>query len=377
MKILTIVAALTLSGGAFAKATAPTVIYGEDDRLETFESDAFMQELALPSAGMFKTSTGLKIGDYTILSPRTLEDRMGLCPVENFAKQTSAVVCSGFLVAPDLMATAGHCARTQEDCERVSWVFDYKIDEKTGRAPVMVSNKKIFNCKEVVEAKLAFTKDGRRIDYALLRLDRKVDNRTPLNYRSEGKIQLGTELTVIGHPSGLPQKVAGGAIAQKNSAENYFQTNLDTFGGNSGSAVFDNATGEVEGILVRGAKDYERSAGGCVTVHKSSDQIKDFTKYGESVTRITDIKTLKFRDKMLAAAREGDLEEFARLAKEAPEANAYDNQMNTALHLAAKNNHVDILEYLIKKKADLNAQNERGETPLHVAAFTNAREAIV
>ena len=28
----------------------------------------------------------------------------------------------------------------------------------------------------------------------------------------------------------------------------YFQSNLDTFGGNSGSAVFDTATGVVEGM---------------------------------------------------------------------------------------------------------------------------------
>ena len=36
-------------------------------------------------------------------------------------------------------------------------------------------------------------------------------------------------------------------------------TNLDSFGGNSGAAVFNASTLEVEGILVRGDRDYHYS----------------------------------------------------------------------------------------------------------------------
>ena len=35
-----------------------------------------------------------------------------------------------------------------------------------------------------------------------------------------------------------------------------FMTNLDTFGGNSGSPVYNAKTHKVEGILVRGERDY-------------------------------------------------------------------------------------------------------------------------
>ena len=60
---------------------------------------------------------------------------------------------------------------------------------------------------------------------------------------------------MLGHPSGLPMKYTGGAKAFE-IEDNYFTTNLDSFGGNSGSPVFNAKTLEVEGILVRGDVDY-------------------------------------------------------------------------------------------------------------------------
>jgi len=40
------------------------------------------------------------------------------------------------------------------------------------------------------------------------------------------------------------------------SPTGYFVANLDTYGGNSGSAVFNAKTGVIVGILVRGENDY-------------------------------------------------------------------------------------------------------------------------
>jgi len=76
-----------------------------------------------------------------------------------------------------------------------------------------------------------------------------------LKIRKEGTIDVWTPLYVIGHPSGLPQKFADGAWVRSVQSA-YFTTNLDTYGGNSGSAVFNAATDDVEGILVRGASDF-------------------------------------------------------------------------------------------------------------------------
>ncbi len=109
-----------------------------------------------------------------------------------------------------------------------------------------------------------------------------------LKYRTEGSPKKGDNIVVIGHPSGLPTKIAGGAnIRSVNSV--YFQANLDTYGGNSGSAVFNADTGLLEGILVRGERDYVYdSAQGC----KVSNVISNTGGSGEDVTRITNIKEL-------------------------------------------------------------------------------------
>jgi len=77
----------------------------------------------------------------------------------------------------------------------------------------------------------------------------------PAAFRTSGKIRVGDGLTVIGYPAGLPLKVAGGAQVRDIQAQ-HLVANLDTYGGNSGSAVFNSLTGEVEGILVRGELDY-------------------------------------------------------------------------------------------------------------------------
>ncbi|OQB98875.1 MAG: hypothetical protein BWX80_03903 [Candidatus Hydrogenedentes bacterium ADurb.Bin101] len=63
---------------------------------------------------------------------------------------------------------------------------------------------------------------------------------------------------VIGHPSGLPKKIAFGSETRvrKNDAQGFFYANLDSYGGNSGSPVFNAEDGFVEGILVRGNTDF-------------------------------------------------------------------------------------------------------------------------
>lgn len=360
---------------AIANEKSTKVVYGEDNRIETHEASKAEQKLAHSTAGMINTIKTIKVGDKVMLPPYTIQKDMNLCADEKFADQPSAVVCSGFLVGPDLLVTAGHCIQTQADCQEVSWVFDYKEDAKRQRTDVLVPAKNVYRCKQLIEGKLESTTTFKK-DYALVRLDRVVTGRTPLKVRTTGKVKTNTDIVVIGHPSGLPQKVAGGAKVLENSPANYFKTNLDTFGGNSGSAVFDAKTGSVEGILVRGAQDYQEDATGCRRVHKTTQQITDFSKYGESVSRITDIKTLKYRSLFLKAAAEGNIAEVKKLAGEIAEVGIYDNDMNTAMHMAAANNQVEVMSFLASKNVNIDAQNTQGETALHIAAFNNAKGAI-
>ncbi len=265
-------------------ATASTkVIYGDDDRVDVYASTNSMYvELSKSTAAMIPNSgvKDLRNGESAIKG-RSLEDR-GMCKTERFAKQMTAANCSGFLVGEDLLVTAGHCITGQSRCNSYKWVFDYKVNSED-QFNINVPTTSVYKCKEIITTVL----DRRTSDdYALIRLDRKVTDRRALTFRRSGKIKKGEDLVVIGHPTGLPTKIADGAKV-KSTNKVYFNANLDTYGGNSGSAVFNANTGEVEGILVRGATDYVSR--NCCNV---SNRIGNNSGSGESVTNITNIKEL-------------------------------------------------------------------------------------
>ena len=96
-------------------------------------------------------------------------------------------------------------------------------------------------------------------------------------------------MVVIGHPTGIPTKISDGAKVRM-LATKYFVANLDTYGGNSGSAVLNAQSGEVEGILVRGENDYVPAEGrDCqVSNHCTNEGCR-----GEDVTYITNVKGIR------------------------------------------------------------------------------------
>ncbi|MDD5627517.1 MAG: serine protease, partial [Elusimicrobia bacterium] len=124
--------------------------------------------------------------------------------------------------------------------------------------------------------------EGAGADWALVKLDRPAAGHKPLALNKAGTPANKTPLFVIGHPAGLPTKVAGGATVRDASPEGYFVANLDTYGGNSGSAVFNAYTGLVEGILVRGENDYVWK-GDCMVSNKCPE---DGCR-GEDVTKLS------------------------------------------------------------------------------------------
>lgn len=64
------------------------------------------------------------------------------------------------------------------------------------------------------------------------------------------------------------------------------------------------------------------------------------------------------------------------LEKEDINVNITDNFGDSALHYAAANNQLEILNLLIEKGANVNIQNNTGATPLHKAAGRNNRKII-
>lgn len=231
------------------------VIYGDDDRKDIYDvQDPRWTQIAKSTVALLK-STGLSSGgssnasNISITTGGSFGNQMGLCAAEPFFSQPAAAFCSGSLVAEDIVITAGHCVRSTTDCANTRFVFDYAV-LAPGKFPNSTTAENVYSCREILRRE----EQGAGADYAVIRLDRRVQGRTPLRIRRTGQPETGDGLTVIGHPSGLPTKIASGGQIRSATATHYV-TNLDTYGGNSGSAVFNSVTSEIEGILVRGEND--------------------------------------------------------------------------------------------------------------------------
>lgn len=75
------------------------------------------------------------------------------------------------------------------------------------------------------------------VDWAWVQLDRPVVGRVPLKI-DFSSVKASTELYMLGHPTGLPVKLARNAKVKKKDHKDYFEADLDAFKGNSGSPVF-------------------------------------------------------------------------------------------------------------------------------------------
>jgi V8-like Glu-specific endopeptidase len=310
MKQILAILTLSLTPDAFAEIN---VIYGVDNRQDIFEvSNTLHKKLAHSTAAMIPISAFAKSSKQTFFDLKnipTLEKANNICPAQAFSQQPTAAMCSGFLVGPDTLVTAGHCFKTfstpEQVCKSFAWVFGFEKSSASMDPTKDIALSSIYLCKKVVDAQL-----GPLADYAVIKLDRPVTGRDPLKFRTSGKISDSASLVVIGHPTGLPTKVSPGGKVTRNIEATRFSTTLDTFHGNSGSAVFDAKTGLVEGILIQGKNDYVTSKAGdsksCQVVNNCDENGNNClggpgqgpVEWGEVVLRIDQI--LKVIDQALA-----------------------------------------------------------------------------
>lgn len=368
------------------------VIYGEDNRVEVSNASSLHQGLARSSATMVSSKAikkNLMKSTYQ-LSQRTLKDwlessqegksrhkmlfsadvrnggnKVNFCEGERFVDQPNPGTCSGFLIAPDLIVTAGHCVTEADVCSEFKWVFDFKVDPATKKAGMDIKAEDIYGCKKIVSTALNMDLG---LDYAVIQLDKSVKDREPLTIRRDGAIENFTNLVVIGSPSGLPQKVSSGATVRKNTHPFYFVSNLDSFQGNSGSPVFDAKTGTVEGILVRGEADFKLN-----TLKKCVEAVrcKDSECRGEDVSRMTSIPEIGLMNTLHRAAVSGDMTNLRSVLKLNFWVDIYGKDRQSALLKAAQNLQVEAVKLLLSKGADVNLQDVNGNTALHLAAASN------
>ncbi len=223
-------------------------IYGEDNRLDWFESPGFTKDYWAKATLALIPFHALnqKEGQYSITS-LNYEKVANLCPGHRFAEQPTAAFCSAFLVSEDLVVTAGHCFRDISECQQTAFVFDYATTERNQKDFILSENS-VYRCDKIIERQTGSN------DFAVIRLDKKVTDRTPLNLRRQGQLFLGEQVMMIGHPMGLPSKIADGGFVQ--SVGEKIVASVDAFAANSGSVILNSQTGLVEGLLVAGEPDF-------------------------------------------------------------------------------------------------------------------------
>ena len=299
-KSLSILAAAAVILPQLAGAQSKS-IYGNDDRLDYFEASPAMRTLADSVVSLWPSKqVKFEDGQYK-LATIGFGEALNLCPNEKFREQPIGAFCSGTLVGEDIVLTAGHCITDEASCADARFVFGYNIDKEGGKARTAVGAKDVYSCKRIIKRDL--DKQGSGIfgtgmaiisallnragpDFAVIQLDRKVEGRKPLPVNRAGDLKAGDRIFVIGHPVGLPAKVAGDASVRTTDPKAFFLTDLDTFGGNSGSAVFNARTSLIEGILVRGDRDFEPGPAGCnitTTMPQNGGR-------GEAVTKISAVE---------------------------------------------------------------------------------------
>lgn len=231
-------------------------IYGADRRRDFYEIQDPKELTVANSVVAFVPAGKYQESAYTLkLLGKTLGEEKKLCSGQHYFEQPALVAyCTGFVVGPDLIATAGHCVPSVSDMSSVRIVFGYRVNRNgdTYSTTTQIPISDVYTPVGVVAQK----QDATGPDYAVIRVDRKITDHIPLPLHLDGTVGVGDELYVVGHPSGLPMKLADRGFVRSVSNQGFFVSNLDTFGGNSGSPVLKAGTVTVEGILVRGDTDY-------------------------------------------------------------------------------------------------------------------------
>lgn len=264
--VLALLCAVAPSAAQSTGELRQPIINGEDDRREVYDVESeVLRARARQSVVALASprSLGYEAGGLVSVNGPTLGEAQGLCSGEAFAEQPILAWCSGVLVDDDLVATAGHCLGSSLldatlTCRELALVFGFLYAAEGQLAQLSVDD--VYRCRSV--AVWSQSDDPNAPDLAVVQLDRPVvGGLAPASF-AEVEAELGQRVNLIGFGSGLPAKVdSGGVVTRTAGLGEYFRADTDTFGGSSGSALFDDA-GRVLGLHVRGELDWS-STGQC------------------------------------------------------------------------------------------------------------------
>lgn len=261
------------------------VIYQEDTRQDV-EKASSVSPLAQATVTLIEGRLISQNADLTwSLGTRTLEKSYPLCTDEKFLKQPVLGFCSGVLVAPNKILTAGHCVNEKDICKNTKFVFGWDLEKSQN---ITISNSDVFHCKAILRQE---NNRSKGIDYAIIELDRPVKGVQPVVMAKEAPQKRGDLVLSLSYPMGLPLKQDIGKVLENSEGSYTLKVEVDTFMGSSGSPLF-NTQGELLGILSSGMEDFleddiyrVQTEGGCINFHRC----KNGTCFGERFFKTSNI----------------------------------------------------------------------------------------
>jgi hypothetical protein len=160
---------------------------------------------------------------------------------------------TGYLLGPDTVLTCWHGSEYFSGRAQVA-IFSHALaQDGAAVTDLPVSQLRSVAAYRAVKPPPAGDRGSCSGDWVILQLEHPVTHLGPLAPPRLEAPRPGRAVYTLGHPLGLPLKLAtGGAVVS--ASDGAFRTSLDTFAGNSGSPVFDAGSHALLGLVIEGQK---------------------------------------------------------------------------------------------------------------------------